>query len=296
MSISDLQIDTSIVTSKSNLSIVSDMCHIQPFTNLAKYLESTFSPMTIDMYEHLDNAPFLNRLLNSQYKNVGNTVPVEFIEQKMFEEDPRYYEQIIFDTKQIPTRSNPHDFFNGLIWCQFPITKQILNANHIKEIISCGSTNRNSTRDKLTHFDECGIVLFTTQMKLEGQLRNHQWQDLFVGNTAKWHKKTLPIIFGHALWEMLLNPFIGLTAKALVINVSEEVMKDLQASIYTKHFYADCDQILSQFIHSEKVLELKKPWSPLPLLGVPNWSPFEQTQSFYDNQQYFMPKRQKSLI
>ncbi len=47
-----------------------------------------------------------------------------FICQESMPEDVRYYEQIIFEDNAIPTRRESwHDFFNGIIWLQFPQTK-----------------------------------------------------------------------------------------------------------------------------------------------------------------------------
>ena len=284
MSISDLQIDTSSAATKNTLLSLNSVQTRQPFSDLVEFIESALQPQYISTYGLDDNAHFLNALCSSLHKSV----PINFCEQEKFREDKRYYEQIIFETKHVPTRSNWHDFFNGIIWCQFPKTKLAFNAHHIAEIASEGSTKRSPTRDRLTHFDECGIVLFTTQKEMAEQLKNHQWEDL---NTAKWHRQTLPIIFGHALWEMLLDPFIGLTAKATVIEVSKEVMTSLQSTANTSAFYAVCDEMLSEHINSKHLIEMKKPWLPLPLLGILQWSPFEQTQSFYDNKQYFMPKR-----
>jgi hypothetical protein len=287
MSISDLQIDTSSAATKNSLLSLYSVQNRPPFSELVGFIESAIEPLQLSNYGLDNNAHFLNMLCSSIHKSV----PIHFCGQQEFEEDKRYYEQIIFETKQVPTRSNWHDFFNGIIWCQFPKTKHAFNARHIAEMASQGSTKRSPTRDRMTHFDECGIVLFTTHNEVSEQLKNHQWDDLFVKNTAKWHQQTLPVIFGHAIWEMLLAPFIGLTAKATVIEVSNEVMANLQSTLNTSEFYAVCDNMLSDHIERKHLIEMKKPWHPLPLLGILQWSPFEQTQLFYDNKQYFMPKR-----
>lgn len=298
MSISDLQIDTSIAPAKnmtdnreSNLQGLRDR---KPFYELLQFIESVIGTQSTSLYCGEDNALFLNELCVSIHGSMNGSVrcslPIAFSDQGLFDDDKRYYEQIIFEDKNVPTRPNWHDFFNGIIWCQFPKTKHYFNAQHMAEITSHGSTYRTPARDRLTHFDECGIVLFTTQKKVAGLVKNHQWGDLFVNNTANWHQQTIPLIFGHALWEMLLAPFIGLTAKATVIEVSDDEMTSMQSHLYTAEFFAKCDEILCEHIKTKQLIATKKPWLPLPLLGIPQWSPFPQTQAFYDNQQYFMPK------
>ncbi|MGE5332264.1 MAG: DUF3025 domain-containing protein, partial [Nitrospirota bacterium] len=37
------------------------------------------------------------------------------------------YEPFIFDTGQVPTRENLHDFFNGLVWLHLPQAKRRMN-------------------------------------------------------------------------------------------------------------------------------------------------------------------------
>lgn len=291
MSISDLQIDTSLVPSKNSGLMLQALRDKEPFTRLVEFIEKAIQPQHISIYGVDDNVRHLNRLCASIYGTSPNSPPIVFSDQQLFDQDNRYYEQIIFETKHVPTRPNWHDFFNGMIWCQFPHTKQYFNHYHMTEIASQQSTNRTVARDRLTHFDECGIVLFTTQKQMITQLQNHQWNELFVKNAASWHQQTLPVIFGHALWEMLLEPFVGLTAKATVIEVSVEEMTNMQSIIDTIEFYATCDKMLCEHIKNKQLIKTKKPWLPLPLLGIPHWSPFPQTQLFYGNQQYFMPKK-----
>ena len=289
MSISDLQFDTSLAPIKASVLRLQSLRLQKPFSGLIDFIESAFSPAAIPLNSLEENALFLNALCTLLHK----PVPISFVAQALYDGDKRYYEQIIFETKNVPTRPNWHDFFNGLIWSQFPKTKHYFNSQHIAEITLQGSVQRTPVRDRLTHFDECGIVLFTAQKQVATQVQNHKWDDLFVKNSANWHQQTLAVIFGHALWEMLLEPFIGLTAKATVIEVPEEVLQDLKVSENknTAEFYVMCDNLLSEHIKTNQLISKKKPWLPLPMLGIPQWSPFPQTSIFYKNTNYFMPKK-----
>lgn len=287
-SISDLQIDTSLTHTKSRVLRLHKQGLQKPFSELVDVVATAFGSTPFLEHSLDKNAAFLNELCTLLHGN--GDLPVKFATQEEYEGDSRPYEQIIFETKKVPTRPNWHDFFNGLIWSQFPKTKHYFNRQHMAEIELQGNTKRSPIRDRLTHFDECGIVLFTTQKQVVTQLQDHQWDDLFVKNSANWHQQTLAVIFGHALWEMLLAPFIGLTAKATVIEISDNEMLTLHKRQKSAQFYAICDVLLSEHLESKQLITTKKPWLPLPLLGIPQWSPFKQNDSFYSNEKYFMPK------
>lgn len=286
-SISDLQIDTSLSHLKKRVLRLQTQGLQKPFSELVDVIATAFSSKPFLEHTLDKNVAFLNELCTLMQGHVQ----VEFVAQEKYEVDNRSYEQIIFETKSVPTRPNWHDFFNGLIWSQFPKTKHYFNRQHMAEIELQGNTQRSPTRDRLTHFDECGIVLFTTKKQVATQLQNHQWNELFVQNSANWHQQTLAVIFGHALWEMLLAPFIGLTAKATVIEISDSEMLNLRKCQSTAQFYVICDGLLIEHLKSKQLVTTKKPWLPLPVLGIPQWSPFKQSDSFYSNTKYFMPKK-----
>lgn len=214
----------------------------------------------------------------------------QFVPQASFTDDKRYYEQIIFQDNIIPSRDNWHDFFNAFIWSQFSQCKAYLNRLHMQEIqLAQSPKQRSKVRDRMTHFDECGIVIVTCCEQFEQDLRAHDWQSVFLNGSYAWHTKTLPIIFGHAMWEMLMQAHIGLTAKAKVIVLSEDEIGRL-ATIKQERLYQEVDSILLGYFE-KGLFQQNKPFLPLPILGIPNWSPFAQTSEFYQNQRYFMPKR-----
>ena len=89
--------------------------------------------------------------------------PVRFVSQSELPTGVAY-EQHIFDTGSVPTREGLHDFFNGLAWLQFPLTKQRLNQLHVAQIARTGiQPVRGPARDALTLFDENA-----------GHLKSHQ--------------------------------------------------------------------------------------------------------------------------
>jgi len=209
-----------------------------------------------------------------------------FIDQQEFEGSGLYYEEIIFQRKQIPTRSkNWHDFFNALIWQLFPQTKVLLNQLHIQQIQEFGLKPRTAVRDRITHFDECGMVLAVTRSKVPELLAEHEWQQAFVAHKQEWGTCVQPFVFGHANYEMLLNPYIGLTGKWLALEVEDSFWQQPKATQYQL-----LDKQLCQYIQQLQFFQQKRRLKPLPLLGIPGWWRENEQQSFYANQEYFRPK------
>ena len=185
-----------------------------------KQLESLFN---LQQFSNWPNAEGLNLLRKAE-----SQAPT-FKCQSLMEEGELYYEQIIFQDKVIPTRPNSwHDLFNALVWLQFPNTKQLLNQQHVIDIQKVGLSPRSKRRNNLTHFDECGVIItiekspsYADTKNVIEQLKQHQWQSVFVDNRALWGQSLNTFMFGHANLEMLLQPFIGLTGKWLAIEVKE---------------------------------------------------------------------------
>lgn len=216
---------------------------------------------------------------------------VRFVDNDALMADGRYYEEYIYATRQVPTRKdNWHDFFGALIWCLFPKTKSLLNQLHMAEIAEYGQKQRSKLRNKLTLFDECGVVicLEPDAIKHADLLRQHQWQQSFVTHRTDWYHSIKPLVFGHAIYEMATVPFIGLTAKAVFIAVPQGFSGwPLTAA------YSFVDDKLHEQIANQALLLDNQQLTPLPILGVPGWYNDNNTASFYSNTDYFRPRRQQ---
>ena len=214
---------------------------------------------------------------------------VSFVDNDALSTDGRYYEEYIYATGQVPTREhNWHDFFGALIWCLFPQTKRLLNKLHMAEIAQYGLKQRSQLRNKLTLFDECGVVICLEPDVIEHArlLRTHQWQQSFVSKRQNWWQGIRPMVFGHAIYEMATAPFVGLTAKAVFIDVPQGFS---QWSITAA--YSFVDEKLHEQIANQALLLDNQQLTPLPLLGVPGWYKDNDTASFYNNTDYFRPLR-----
>ncbi|MBU0829093.1 MAG: DUF3025 domain-containing protein [Gammaproteobacteria bacterium] len=190
------------------------------------------------------------------------------------------YEQFIFDTRTVPTRDNLHDFFNGLVWLQFPETKRRLNQLQAQAIAADGvQAVRGPLRDALTVFDENGAVLHAPP-ELWAALRARDWQRLFVDLRPLWQLARL-VVVGHALLEKLVSP-----------------RKPMVAHVYQAHFainmIADLDVWLAHDMEPQRWAG--KPFVPLPVLGVPGWWPANEDPAFYADPEVFRAPRGAQVV
>ncbi len=233
----------------------------------------------------------LNELIQNGAQPVvtANGHAVSFTAQNM---DPSAYgyEAEIFSTGAVPTRPDSiHDLFNALVWASFPLSKAAINGRHIAARQNhAGGQNRGPVQDALTLFDECGVIVLSDRADLLAHIERFEWKELFwrQREAVKHHVKVL--LFGHGLMEQMLTPFIGLTGKALLMNVESPW---LQANIdaLLQHIDARSSALITSptwFVRGRDLL-------PLPLLGIPDWSTDNERESYYDNAHYFRPGRRK---
>lgn len=188
------------------------------------------------------------------------------------------YEQFIFDTGTVPTRDNLHDFFNGLCWLRFPLTKQRLNRLQAAELAADGVREvRGPVRDALTLFDENAALLQAPE-PLWDALIERDWVRLFVTLRPLWSQARL-VLFGHALLEKLVTPYKSITAHVFREPVPLELGDDL----------ARWDAWLAQALNAP--LLATKPFTPLPVLGVPGWAAENGDPAYYADAQVFRPRR-----
>ncbi len=196
------------------------------------------------------------------------------------------YECRIWESGEVETRpDNWHDWFNALVWLTFPRTKIAVSARHVQAMAPAGAV-RGSERDALTHFDECGIAVFSAQPELLDLLRAFQWKALFVERRAEVERAMRFVVFGHATYERLLNPFRGLTAKAVLHAVDASWL-----GLPAEEQIAAVDAILAADLTSGRYTR-PRDFQPLPLLGIPGVTPDNADPAYYDDTRQFRPGRQ----
>jgi len=178
------------------------------------------------------------------------------------------YEAFIGRTGRVPTRDNLHDLLNGLVWLRFPALKQRLNELHAAQLAIEGvQPQRGPLRDALTLFDENG-AWWQAPAPLAEALRRRDWQALFVVHRGLWAQATPPVLVGHALLEKLAVPRKAITAHVWLGAGPPEMPRGLDAQAWSR-----------------------KPFLPLPVLGVPGWWPANEEADFYDDASVFRPPR-----
>ncbi len=203
------------------------------------------------------------------------------------------YEERVFKTGIISTREQSwHDLFNAFIWILFPLTKILLNELHMQELYKQPGKKRTPARDAITHLDESGIIIASTDTDLLQSLKAHQWQQAFVKQRSCWlpgvQQTTGAFVFGHGMYEKAFKPFIGFTGKAYCLTVPDDFF-----SLSKIEQYKILDLLLRDDIKKHNRLADSRYLSPLPILGVPGWFPANKEPEFYDNKDYFRPKRAK---
>ena len=245
-------------------------------------------------------------LLNALADNAGRVVNaqglrVRFITQQNKSNDFREgFEQRAFLKGEVQHRPlDWHDLFNALVWMTFPTSKAVINARHYEllagESVAGESAEpldplqvgrRPPERDALTLFDEDGIVVASSDAGLLELLRAFRWKELF------WNRRELVqahmrfFVFGHALYQKALAPFIGMTGKAVLLHVPPDFAQySLQCQT------TSADRLLAAHIWDRTHMRQGRELAPLPVLGVPGWWPDNERESFYDNARYFRSGR-----
>ncbi len=204
--------------------------------------------------------------------NAQEVAPVRFVSQDALPAGTAY-ERYIFDSGLCPTRAGLHDFFNGIVWLRMPQAKRKLNALQACEIGAAGAAGvRGPVRDAITVFDENGALL-DAPPALWQALEARDWRRLFVDLRPLWQQARM-LVFGHALLEKLVLPRKELTAH---VWRAQCPLNDL----------ATADAWLAESCSAAQLAS--KPFTPLPVLGVPGWWPGNEDVSFYDDPLVFRP-------
>jgi hypothetical protein len=216
-------------------------------------------------------ADLLNGLAARQAAAACAVPGVRFVPQASLPEG-QAYESFIWRERQVPTRDNLHDLFNGLAWLTWPRTKARLNELQAAQIEAAGvGAVRGVVRDALTLFDENAALLLGPPELLQA-LKARQWQRLFVQLRPLWAGAQL-ILLGHAAQEKLQAPRKAITAHVYLPQGPIDA--------------ADVDGGLAADLQAAHLAQ--KPYTPLPILGIPGWWSSNENFSFYDDPRVFRP-------
>lgn len=202
-----------------------------------------------------------------------------------------HYAPRIHASGELQTRyENWHDFFQLISWMMFPKSKAVINALHIpmaqQRFASQSELGRRSPLENaLSLFDEGGALVVSSDPELLQLVRDFKWRELFWERRATLCGRFDCIVFGHAVFEKALLPYVGMTANAILLCVEDDFF-----SLPVEGQLSELDINLTSYLQSG---ELKQPrdLSPFPLLGMPGWYSGNDDELFYENRDYFRPGR-----
>jgi hypothetical protein len=236
----------------------------------------------------------LNAIAADRKIATGGGAALRFV---VAETDPdatdRSYEERVFETGAVPTReSSWHDLFNALIWLAFPHTKATLNRRHCEELRERrGQPLRGTARDVLTLFDEGGVLVACADPSLSRLLRDFRWKDLFWQRRSDVRRRMRFHVFGHAILETALAPFRGLTAKALILDARDGALEWPTDALNTV-----LDARAAEYFAAPDALASTRSLAPLPILGIPGWTPENDDPAYYDDVGQFRPGRRRERL
>ena len=202
-----------------------------------------------------------------------------------------HYEIRIAETGEITTRENWHDFFNAMSWLAFPEAKSAISEMHARLLFARGEKEvreRSTARDVLTLFDEGGIIVTSSDESLLDLIRRFDWKALFVDRRADVIARMDFWLFGHSMLEKALDPYVGVTAKAILFMVDDRFLTSSPVE-KMRHI----DQRAAAWLMDETNLTSSKNFSPVPWLGIPGWWKANEAPAFYSDQQYFRTGRMR---
>jgi len=199
-----------------------------------------------------------------------------------------HYETRIAERGEIVTRENWHDFFNALQWLSFPQSKAAISEMHTRLLTAHApeAKARSIPRDVLTLFDEASVIVASSDVSLLALIRNFQWRTLFVERRAEVMAHMHFYLAGHSVLEKMLNPFIGITAKALLLEVDKTF-----AAQGKKAQLSELDTRARDWLMTPENLTSTRNLNPLPILGILGWDARNEVASFYDDTHYFRSGR-----
>jgi len=224
----------------------------------------------------------------------GGGAPIRFVPPALpSKEFSAQYEVRIFERGEVQTRpDNWHDLFNALVWLAFPETKAVLNRHHCEEIRARrGEPLRGTARDVLTLFDEGGIIVASADAELSALLLEFRWKELFWRRRAEVLQSMRFYVFGHAIYEKALEPYKGVTAKALILDVAPALL-DAPLALQL----SEADTRAADYFSGTQALASTGNLSPLPILGIPGWEPANACEGYYDDTAQFRPRRSSEPV
>jgi len=255
--------------------------------------ERLHAPMFAPLHPAIDRLPrdrwptHADLTAAAQGAATSRGTPVRFVmPREHTDRERRYYELNIADTGEVETRpENWHDLFNALAWITYPRAKAKINEQHaaiLEERGDAEAKRRGPERDALTLFDEGGVAVVSSDPALFALIVDFEWKALFWQRRKELERRMRFVGFGHALFETILGPHLGMVAKTVFLPVAELPADEALARTV--------DGALASHFSDRARFASPKGMAPMPVLGVPGWHPGTEHESFYDDRDHFRSK------
>ena len=217
--------------------------------------------------------------------------PLRFVApRRQGDGEERAYEARIAQSGEVETRPrNWHDLFNALAWIAYPRSKARLNAQHAAMLQAGGageSRRRSPQRDALTLFDEGGVIVLATDPAFFALIVDFRWKALFWERRADLADNVRFLAFGHALFEKALDPYLGIVAKTVFLEVGAALLAQPLPALLEA-----TDARLARHLEVAAHFASPRALAPLPVLGIPGWHPANGSEAFYDDSDHFRSRR-----
>ena len=192
------------------------------------------------------------------------------------------FDRFLAQSSLVPTRVGSfHDLLGALIWLHFPALKTAIHRAQLAGDPAARGPRENAA----THLDESGVLVLSCEPRIFQSLSALSWLEVFWERRAELQASTRFLVFGHGLLDALRDPHPRLMGKALFGSVAPArlALSDSEFRLFVDDALA---ARLPGFLREPACLE------PLPVLGVPDWSP-NQARAYYEDERYFRTVRQR---
>lgn len=203
-----------------------------------------------------------------------------------------HYAPRVYMTGELQTRrENWHDFFQFMSWLMFPKAKAVINALHVPQAEARLATasalgRRTPLENMLSLFDEGGAVIISSDASLLQLIREFRWKELFWERRADVAHSLRCISFGHALYEKALQPYLGMTANTILLDLDQTLLE-----LPMDKLLPVLDARLAALFDAGTPYSQPQDLQPFPILGMPMWDQANCSADYYDNTRYFRPGR-----
>src|SRR2546423_1057052 len=120
---------------------------------------------------------------------------------------------------------------------------------------------------RIVRDDEGGALVVSDDAQLIALVREMRWRALFWDHRERVKSAMRFVVLGHAVLEQALNPWPGITCRAVFVSPASDL--DAQAAAQLG------------------VLATPRDLAPLPVFGYPGWLAANEGAEFYDDARYF---------